>query len=434
MDREKRKQRKAAKSEATTKEAPDVSAEDFVEEEGEEDLSTAAVWNSKPRRRIRNAQAPLLSHPLPHHRHLVALGMCAPHPDLVPALMEGRPCEGLRVLQGPPGTGKTSALVALLSTVRSDMRVLLAAPTNVGAANLYARCVGSGWAEGVCAGTLPGSNSPGTVVLSDDPTRRLVCATVSGRSGPRLNHHSFDAIFLDEAAQCMEAWTWTLLRPEVRIPRLAGDVKQLPACVSESGLRLRHERSLMERLLLDLKYPLVDTLTVQHRMAPEILSYPNSTFYDGMLSCGAGAPVSGTLEWIRVPDGSENPLRNLHRQSPGGARCSQAGGGTQAGRGGRMRGAPHAICCPGPPPALPSLQLRGAHPGFFSGKRGRCSGAEHRAGWLRWDRILAGPTLPDCGPDQSQAAAGWSSSPVWPEDSSWGAGGLQRRRRFGSRR
>ena len=159
----------------------------------------------------------------------------------------------------------------------------------------------------MCAGTLPDGIPPGTVVLSDDPTRRLVCATVSGRSGPRLNHHSFDAIFLDEAAQCMEAWTWTLLRPEVRILRLAGDVKQLPACVSESGLRLRHERSLMERLLLDLKYPLVDTLTVQHRMAPEILSYPNSTFYDGMLSCGAGAPVSGTVEWIRVPDGSENP-------------------------------------------------------------------------------------------------------------------------------
>ena len=44
------------------------------------------------------------------------------------------------------------------------------------------------------------------------PTRRLVCATVSARAGP-ARRAALDAVFVDEAAQCMEAWTWTLLRP-----------------------------------------------------------------------------------------------------------------------------------------------------------------------------------------------------------------------------
>lgn len=309
-DREKRQKRKIAKEAEVGSLVPVPKAVTAVqdscpEEEGDVDLSASAVWKKPPRRRRDASKLHFFAHPLPHHRHLTALELSAPHPDLEPALIRGTPCEGLRILQGPPGTGKTSALVALLSSMPQDVRVLLAAPTNVGAANLYARCLADGWGEECALSLSPDRIPPGSLVLSDDPARRLVCATVSGRSGPRLNHQAFDAVFLDEAAQCMEAWTWTLLRPEVRILRLAGDVKQLPACVSETGLQLHHERSLMERLLLCLKYPLVDSLEVQHRMAPEILSYPNRAFYHGELSCGTGAPELGSVEWLRTTDGVE---------------------------------------------------------------------------------------------------------------------------------
>ena len=115
-----------------------------------------------------------------------------------------------------------------------------------------------------------------------------------------LHAQHFDAVFLDEAAQCMEAWVWTLLRPSVRRLCMAGDVKQLPAQSSESGRTLRHERSLMERLVVDLQYDNVVTLTEQHRMAPEILRFPNAAFYGDELTTGAGAPTCGKVEWIHI--------------------------------------------------------------------------------------------------------------------------------------
>ena len=124
----------------------------------------------------------------------------------------------------------------------------------------------------------------------------------------------FGSVFMDEAAQCMEAWTWTLLRPEVQRLVLAGDVKQLPALVSESGRLLNHQRSLMERLVNDLDYQNVVRLTEQHRMAPEIVSFPNRVFYGGTLTQGIHAPTVGNVEVRRVDgreEGVEGSFRNV---------------------------------------------------------------------------------------------------------------------------
>ena len=118
---------------------------------------------------------------------------------------------------------------------------------------------------------------------------------------------------MDEAALCMEAWLWTLLRPEVTRVVLAGDVKQLPAQASESGRMLRHERSLMERLVCDLEYDNVATLTVQHRMAPELLAFPNASFYDGMLRTGSYAPTRGEVVRLRATDGREEAVGTSFR-------------------------------------------------------------------------------------------------------------------------
>ena len=114
-----------------------------------------------------------------------------------------------------------------------------------------------------------------------------------------LDPHTFESVLVDEAAQCMEAWVWTLLRPEVSFLALAGDVQQLPAMVSESGRTLRHDRSLMERLLA-LEYDNTTCLTVQNRMCPEILRLTNQRFYQGRLTCGAHAPARGVVEFVDV--------------------------------------------------------------------------------------------------------------------------------------
>jgi superfamily I DNA and/or RNA helicase len=182
--------------------------------------------------------------------------------------------------------------------------VLLCAPTNVGAANLYARLVAAGHGAEAALAIAADRVPPGTAVLSNDPARRLVCATISARAGPALDAQRFETVLVDEAALCMEAWVWTLLRPEVARLVLAGDTRQLPARVSASGAPLRHERSLMERLV-DLKYEHVARLTVQHRMAPELLAFPNAAFYGGALTTGAGAPARGEVVRVLLADAAE---------------------------------------------------------------------------------------------------------------------------------
>ena len=183
-------------------------------------------------------------------------------------------------------------------------RVLLCAPTNVGAANLYERCLWSGYGSECALALAPDRIPPGTAVQSNDPTRRIVCATISSRSGPVLDGQRFDNVLIDEAAQCMEAWIWTLLRSDVTFVAMAGDVHQLPAVVSDTGRTLRHDRSLMERLMTQ-HYDNVTSLTEQNRMCPEILALTNGRFYDGRLTCGPHAPPSGTVRIVDVQDGRE---------------------------------------------------------------------------------------------------------------------------------
>lgn len=241
-------------------------------------------------------------HPLPHHRHLAALHRASPHVSLHDALLRAESSDALELIQGPPGTGKTMRLVQCIS--RLTGRILLCAPTNVGAANLYERCLKGGYGSECSLTLAPDRIPPGTAVQSNDPTRRIVCATISSRSGPVLDGQRFENVLVDEAAQCMEAWIWTLLRSDVTFLAMAGDVHQLPSIVSETGRTLRHDRSLMERLMAQ-GYDNATSLTEQNRMCPEILALTNGRFYDGRLTCGPHAPLSGTVRIVEVQDGRE---------------------------------------------------------------------------------------------------------------------------------
>jgi hypothetical protein len=243
-------------------------------------------------------------HPVPHHRHMTGMQLCDPNPKVLGALLSGTECDNVEVIQGPPGTGKTRELVHRAAC--AEGRVFLCAPTNVGAVNLYNRCVQEGLGQRDAALVISADRvPPGTPILSNDRRRRIVCSTISARSGKLLMSERFDNVFIDEAAQCMEAWVWTLFRADVCRIVLAGDVKQLPACTSESGVLLRHERSLMERLVIDLGYKNTVSLSVQNRMAPQILSFPNLVFYEGGLTSGEHAPTSGSVEVHLLPNAKE---------------------------------------------------------------------------------------------------------------------------------
>ena len=284
----------------------------------EADPELLVVGNARPSDHGRKRKPQIAVNAAPHHRHLYGLTRAALelHDGIAQALLRGVASDAVLLIDGPPGTGKTTQLVERLP---AEGRVLLAAASNVAATNLYERCLQAGYDD--VSLVLPRERVPlGTAVLSNDPGARIVCATISGRNGPRLDDEAFEHVFVDEAAQTMEAWIWTLMRADVRSLTLAGDVRQLPAVVSSSGQALSHQRSIMERLLA-LKYERVVSLTTQNRMAPQLLAYPNAEFYGSTLTTGPAAPADGFIKFHPAVNAREEKVETSYRSTAEAEMC-----------------------------------------------------------------------------------------------------------------
>lgn len=305
-EREEEEREEEEKKEEENEEGETVPSLQEVMEEEEKGMAESYLMRGEEEEREkkemrREGELTYYESPVPHDRHLRALCSSKLSKKLRGPILKGEKSESLIILYGPPGTGKTTSLLSLLEKrVGKKKRVFLCAPTNVGAANLYSRLGEEEKREASLI--LPESKIPSDcAVLSQDPGKRIVCGTVSGRSGPILDRERFDAVFLDEAAQCMEAWAWGLLREEVDLFCMAGDVQQLPALVSEEGRKRRHDRSLMERLVLEEKYP-YDLLSVQRRMHDSIFQFCNDSFYSSSLTTEFGkgeeilSPPAGVID------------------------------------------------------------------------------------------------------------------------------------------
>lgn len=207
--------------------------------------------------------------------------------ELIDRLDEKYILPSITLYHGPPGTGKTHTTLQLLESMMKILpdshRFLICAPSNVGVLNMYSRAYVNG-----IKGTLVMNEDkiPDGTIFSDEEkeswnpkTARVVFSTVSGRCGSILKKENFNTIIIDEAAQCQEAWIWGLMRSEVNHVIMAGDPQQLPALVH--GVEFNHGISLMERLML-LKYK-SQLLNTQRRMHPDIVKFPNNTFYEGKL-------------------------------------------------------------------------------------------------------------------------------------------------------
>ena len=234
--------------------------------------------------------------PVPFDRHLSGISASKIHDALLPSVLSGTQSDRLVLIHGPPGTGKTYKLASMVPQFK-NARILACAPTNVGTCNLYEHILKH--EEEASLLVSMSKVPPSTPVVSQDPTARIVCATISGAAGPLLANESFDVILIDEAAQCSEPWVWSILRSSVQYLVMAGDHEQLPAQVSPGGASCGHGRSMMERLLqLDYR---AETLSVQRRMHPEISRFPNAAFYGGKLLDEYSAPEKVSLIAARFP-------------------------------------------------------------------------------------------------------------------------------------
>lgn len=124
----------------------------------------------------------------------------------------------------------------------------------------------------------------------------VIASTLVSSNHRVLNGHRFGTLFIDEAAQALEAACWIAIRKADRVV-LAGDHCQLPATVkSHEAARGGLEKTLMEHVV-SAKPSAVSLLKVQYRMNEAIMQFPSQWFYDGQLEAAPEIKHRGILDW-----------------------------------------------------------------------------------------------------------------------------------------
>ncbi len=262
------------------------------------------------------------------------------------------------IVHGPPGTGKTTTLVeAINETLRRESQVLVCAQSNMAVDWICEKLVDRGihvlrlgnpsrvndkmlsftyerrfeshpdypdlWSIRKAIRELQGSRRHATeqwhqkmdrlksrameleIRINNDlfNSAHVVASTLVGSSSRLLEGKRFSTVFIDEAAQALEAACWIPLRRAGRLI-LAGDHCQLPPTVkSYEAMKKGLGVSLMERLVAN--HPeAVSLLTTQYRMNEEIMRFSSDWFYAGAMKAAPEVGCRGILdfdtpiEWI----------------------------------------------------------------------------------------------------------------------------------------
>lgn len=142
---------------------------------------------------------------------------------------------------------------------------------------------------------------------------QVVASTLVGSSSRLLAGMRFSTVFIDEAAQALEAACWIPMRRSGRMI-LAGDHCQLPPTVkSYEAMRGGLGKSLMERII-ELHPESVTLLTTQYRMSADIMRFPAEYFYHGRLKAAPEVrdrsilDFDKAIEWVDTAhsENSEN--------------------------------------------------------------------------------------------------------------------------------
>jgi superfamily I DNA and/or RNA helicase len=131
---------------------------------------------------------------------------------------------------------------------------------------------------------------------------QVFATTLVGASSYHLKGMTFDVVFIDEAAQGLEAATWIPILKAKKVV-FAGDHFQLPPTIKsfqagKEGLA----KTLFEKVILR-NPPAAQLLDLQYRMPEVIMGFSNEWFYKGKLKAAENTkthefPDESAMEWI----------------------------------------------------------------------------------------------------------------------------------------
>ena len=255
------------------------------------------------------------------------------------------------IVHGPPGTGKTTTLVeAINETLMRESQVLVCAQSNMAVDWISEKLVDRGvnvlrignptrvndkmlgftyerrfeghpdypqlWAIRKAIRELRKNRKKGSENFHQKMERlksraaeieirinselfgeaRVIACTLVGSAHRLLEGMKFGTLFIDEAAQALEAACWIPMRRASRVI-LAGDHCQLPPTVkSIAALRAGLGKTLMERIAEN-KPEVVTLLKIQYRMNDEIMRFSSDWFYGGKVESAPQIKYRSVLDY-----------------------------------------------------------------------------------------------------------------------------------------
>ena len=259
--------------------------------------------------------------------------------------------KNVAIVHGPPGTGKTTTLVeAINETLMRESQVLVCAQSNMAVDWISEKLVDRGinvlrignptrvndkmlgftyerrfeshpdypqlWAIRKAIRELRSNRKKGSESFHQKMDRlrsraaeieirinaelfgeaRVIACTLVGSAHRLLEGMKFGTLFIDEAAQALEAACWIPMRRASRVI-LAGDHCQLPPTVkSIAALRAGLGKTLMERIAEN-KPEVVTLLKIQYRMNEEIMRFSSDWFYGGQVESAPQIKYRSILDY-----------------------------------------------------------------------------------------------------------------------------------------